>query len=81
MYELEQILGLLGAVLILVGYFFMVLYSEYKVLSLLLSLLGGITLLLVALMYQNLGLIVLELAWIAINTWGLYKALRYNIQR
>ena len=70
----EQMLGMLGAVLILLAYGVMVVRPHKKRFYFSISLLGGICLLWVALLYRNMGLIVLELAWIGINVWGLIGA-------
>jgi len=73
---LEQLMGLLGSVLILVAYVLTVEKPERQRLYFSLSLAGGVALLIVALIYQNIGLIFLEIAWIAINLRGLWKAYR-----
>ncbi len=73
-YALEQILGMLGAWLILFAYGVMVARPEKKRFYFSVSLLGGLCLLWLALLYRNAGLIVLELAWIGINVWGLLRA-------
>ncbi len=72
----EQWLGLLGSALVLIAYAITVARPEKRGLYCAISLAGGIVLLLVALIYRNLGLICLEIAWIAINAWGMWKAFR-----
>ncbi len=72
----EQWLSLLGSLLILIAYAITVRFPERRRLYCSISLAGGVLLLVVALIYRNLGLILLELAWIAINAWGLARALR-----
>jgi len=75
-YAPEQILSVLGSILILFAYFLTVSKPEKKRLYFSISFFGGAALLLVAIIYQNAGLIVLEIAWMAINAWGLWKVLR-----
>jgi len=70
----EQLLGMVGAVLILFAYGVMVARPEKKRFYFSVSLLGGLCLLWLALLYRNIGLIVLELAWVGINIWGLFRA-------
>ncbi len=69
----EQILSLLGSVIILVAYYLTVSKPDKKLLYFSLSLLGGVALLFVALIYQNIGFVFLEISWISINAWGLWK--------
>jgi len=73
---LEQLMGLLGSLLILVAYVLTVEKPERQRLYFSLSLAGGAALLIVALIYQNFGLILLETAWITINLRGLWKVYR-----
>ncbi|MDQ6960718.1 MAG: hypothetical protein Q9M27_06755 [Mariprofundaceae bacterium] len=77
LYAPEQILSVLGSILILFAYFLTVIKPEKKNLYFSISFFGGGALLVVAVIYQNVGLIVLEIAWMAINAWGLWRALRY----
>jgi lipid-A-disaccharide synthase-like uncharacterized protein len=69
----EQLLSLLGSALILLAYFLTVAKPDRKRVYFSLSLLGGAVLLAVAIIYRNIGLIILETAWISINIWGLWK--------
>ncbi|MDX8392244.1 MAG: hypothetical protein R8K53_06735 [Mariprofundaceae bacterium] len=75
----EQVMGLLGALLILIAYMLTVERPEKRRLYFSLSLAGGVALLIVALIYSNFGLIFLETAWIAINLRGLWKAHRQGM--
>ncbi|MBL1352667.1 MAG: hypothetical protein COA61_004935 [Zetaproteobacteria bacterium] len=70
----EQLLSLFGSVVILIAYFLTVAKPDKKVLSFYLSILGSIALLIMALMYANAGLILLEISWISINAWGIWRA-------
>jgi len=70
----EQWLSLAGSLLILGAYALTVARPDRTRLYCSISLAGGILLLLVALIYRNAGLILLELTWIAINAWGLVRA-------
>ena len=70
----EQVLGLIGSALVLVAYWLTVEMPERPRLYFSLSLVGGIALLALALVYHNIGLILLETAWIGINLRGLWKA-------
>jgi len=70
-YFLEQLFGIFGAICILAGYFVIVVYSTRKVLAYTLSLVGGVALFVLAVYYRNIGLVFLEISWIAINSWGL----------
>jgi hypothetical protein len=70
----EQWLGMIGSSLILIAYFFTVEHPEKRGLYCSISLAGAMLLLIVALIYRNLGLIMLEVVWISINIWGLWKA-------
>jgi len=69
----EQILSLLGSIVILIAYYLTVSKPDKKLLYFSLSLLGGVALLFVALIYQNIGFIFLEISWISINAWGIWK--------
>jgi len=69
----EQLLSLLGSTVILIAYYLMVSRPDKKLLYFSLSLLGGVALLFVALIYHNLGFIFLEISWISINTWGIWR--------
>jgi len=73
----EQVLGLIGSALILGGYMLTVTRPEKLALYCSISLAGGFVLLAVALLYHNAGLIVLEVFWILINVWGLWRAFRH----
>ncbi len=75
-YAPEQILSILGSMLILFAYFLTLAKPEKKKLYLSISFSGGGALLMVAVMYRNPGLIILESAWMAINAWGLWRMLR-----
>jgi len=75
-YAPEQILSVLGSILILLAYFLTVVKPEKKSLYFSISFFGGGALLVVAVIYRNPGLIMLEVAWMAINAWGLWKVLR-----
>ncbi len=70
----EQVLSLIGSVVILIAYYLTVSQPDKKLLYFSLSLLGGVALLFVALIYQNIGFIFLETSWISINAWGIWKA-------
>ena len=70
---LEQTLGFLGAALVLVGYTLMILTPRYTRYAYMVSLCGAGLLLWLAMIYHNIGLITLELAWIGINIWGLMR--------
>lgn len=76
-YAPEQILSVWGSILILSAYFLMVMKPEKKSLYFSISFFGGGALLIVAIIYQNPGLIMLEVAWMVINAWGLWKVLRH----
>jgi hypothetical protein len=67
-----QVLSLIGSVLILVAYAITVHWPGRRRLYCSISPGGGALLLIVALIYHNLGLTLLEVAWIAINLWGLW---------
>jgi len=69
----EQLLSLLGSIVILIAYYLTVSRPDKKLLYFSLSLLGGIALLFVALIYHNLGFIFLEISWISINAWGIWR--------
>jgi len=69
----EQILSLIGSVVILIAYYLTVSKPDKKLLYFSLSLLGGVALLFVALIYRNLGFVFLEVSWISINVWGIWK--------
>jgi len=69
----EQWLGMIGSALILIAYFLTVEYPERRGLYCSISLAGGAVLMVVALIYRNPGLIMLEIAWVSINAWGLWK--------
>jgi len=75
-YAPEQILSVLGSILVLFAYILTVVKPEKKAAYLSISFFGGGALLIVAAIYQNPGLIMLEVAWMAINAWGLWKVLR-----
>jgi len=68
-----QVLSLLGSLMILIAYAITVHLPARRRLYCSISLAGGILLLIVALKYHNLGLTMLEVAWIAINLWGLWR--------
>jgi len=70
----EQVLSMLGSAVILLAYFLTVTRPDKKVLSFFISILGGVCLFIVAMIYHNVGFIFLETAWIAINVWGIWKA-------
>ncbi len=72
----EQMFSLLGSIIILVAYYLMVSKPEKKMLYFSLSLVGGCALLFVATIYHNAGFIFLETAWISINGWGIWKAMK-----
>ncbi|MFQ5582095.1 MAG: hypothetical protein ACE5F3_05660 [Mariprofundaceae bacterium] len=72
----EQWLGLFGAMLILGAYMITVGRPKKRCLAYSISLSGGLLLLAVALIYHNFGLIVLEIFWVAINAWGLWRVYR-----
>ena len=69
----EQWLSLLGSLTILFAYFLTVARPERKVLSFYISMLGGVALLAVAVLYHNAGLVFLEISWISINAWGIWR--------
>ncbi len=70
----EQWMSLIGSALILAAYAITVARPEQRRLYCAISLAGGVMLLAVAMIYRNAGLIALELAWIGINAWGLWRA-------
>jgi len=70
----EQILSLFGSIIILIAYFLTVAKPDKKILSFYISMLGGVALLCVAIIYANAGLIFLEISWISINAWGIWRA-------
>jgi len=72
----EQWLGLSGAILILVAYAITVGSPARRRLACVISLVGGLLLLAMALIYHNPGLVLLEISWVAINVWGLWKPQR-----
>ncbi len=69
----EQLLSLLGSVVILIAYYLTVSKPHKKLLYFSLSLLGGVALFFVALIYHNLGFMFLEISWITINAWGIWR--------
>ncbi|MBF0280985.1 MAG: hypothetical protein HQM07_00225 [Zetaproteobacteria bacterium] len=69
----EQILSLIGSLLILIAYGLMVARPEKKYTYFSISMVGGALLLAVALIYHNIGFLFLETAWLMINAWGLWK--------
>lgn len=69
----EQLLSIFGSILILFAYALTVAMPERRRLYCSISLLGGVLLLMVAVIYRNVGLILLEVAWIGINAWGILK--------
>ncbi|RMG91936.1 MAG: hypothetical protein D6703_03365 [Zetaproteobacteria bacterium] len=69
----EQWLSLLGSALILIAYALMVSRPHLGRIYYTMSLVGGICLLVTAGIYRNAGLMILELAWIGINLWGLRR--------
>lgn len=69
-----QVLSLVGSMLILIAYAITVRLPARRLLYCSISLAGGVLLLIVAMVYRNLGLTLLEIAWIAINLWGLWRA-------
>ena len=72
----EQWLSLLGSLIILCAYFLTVARPKRKILSFYMSMLGGVALLAVAVIYHNAGLIFLEISWISINAWGIWRSAR-----
>jgi hypothetical protein len=72
----EQIFSLLGSMIILVAYYLMVSQPHKKILYFSLSLLGGMALLVVAMIYHNVGFVFLEISWMSINAWGIWKTLK-----
>jgi len=72
----EQFLSLLGSIVIVIAYYLTVAQPDKKIVYFSLSILGGLALLSVALIYHNLGFIFLEISWITINAWGIRKACR-----
>jgi len=75
-YAPEQILSVLGSILVLFAYLLTVVKPEKKTVYLSISFFGGSALLVVAVIYRNPGLIILEIAWMAINAWGLWREFR-----
>jgi len=73
----EQWLGMMGSALVLGAYLLTVMRPERMALYCSVSLAGGLVLLAVAWMYHNAGLIMLEVFWILINAWGLWRAYRH----
>lgn len=71
-----QIMSLVGSAMILVAYAITVRHPSRRRLYCSISLGGGVLLLIVALVYRNLGLTLLEIAWMTINLWGLWDARR-----
>lgn len=72
----EQLLSIFGSLLVLSAYALMVARPEKRVWYFSISMFGGMALTIVAVIYHNLGILFLELAWMAINGWGLFKAMR-----
>ena len=73
-----QVMSLVGSALILIAYAITVHRPSRRRLYCTISLGGGVLLLIVALIYHNLGLTLLEIAWIAINLWGLWDSRRVS---
>ena len=73
----EQVLGMIGSVLILGAYMLTVTRPEKLAMYCSISLVGGLVLLAVALIYHNLGLIMVVIFWVLINAWGLWRAYRH----
>lgn len=75
---LEQVAGLLGAVLVLIPYFFMqagfLKNTAYP--FLLSNLFGGALLLIASLVTGQLGLILLEGTWTAISAYAIMKKIK-----
>ena len=71
-----QVMSLIGSALILIAYAITVRLPSRRRLYCTISLGGGVLLLVVALIYRNLGLTLLEIAWISINLWGLWDERR-----
>jgi hypothetical protein len=71
-----QVLSLIGSMLILIAYAITVRRPSRRRLYCTISLGGGALLLIVALVYRNLGLTLLEIVWISINLWGLWDSRR-----
>lgn len=76
-----QVMSLIGSSLILIAYAITVRLPSRRSLYCAISLGGGVLLLIVALIYHNLGLTLLEVAWISINLWGLWDARRVSDAR
>jgi len=69
----EQLLSLAGSLLLLFAYALMVARPHLRVWYFSISFAGSALLLIVALIYHNVGFILLEAAWMSINVWGLWK--------
>lgn len=69
----EQLLSLIGALLILVAYALTVARPAWRRLYFSLSAAGAVALFAVGLIYHNLGILLLEAAWFALNMWGLWR--------
>ncbi len=76
-----QVMSLVGSALILIAYAITVRQPSRRRLYCTISLGGGVLLLIVALIYHNLGLTLLEIAWISINLWGLWDSRRVSDAR
>ncbi|MDX8410539.1 MAG: hypothetical protein R8K46_01520 [Mariprofundaceae bacterium] len=72
----EQWLSLLGSALILFAYGLTVASPERRRLYFSLSAAGAVLLFVVGLIYRNLGILILETAWIGLNVWGLLRRSR-----
>lgn len=67
----EQWLSLLGSALILFAYGLTVRVPDRRRLYFTVSALGAVLLLMVGFIYHNVGIVLLETAWIGLNIWGL----------
>jgi len=72
----EQWLSLLGSTLILFAYGLTVASPERRRLYFTLSAAGAVLLFFVGVIYRNLGILMLETAWISLNLWGLLRESR-----
>ncbi len=70
----EQWLSLFGAALILTAYALTVARPAWRRLYFSLSGAGAVALFMVGLIYHNMGILLLEVTWFALNMWGLWRA-------
>ena len=71
-----QLLSLAGAALILVAYALTVARPGWRRVYFSISAAGAVALFAVGLIYGNLGILILEMAWFSLNVWGLWREYR-----